>query len=263
MIPRAVVAALFAFLLASPAMVVYTSFQPSLALGTPQAATLRWYARALAEPRFVMALETSTIVALAATVTALLVGVPASVGLVRGRVPAARLVLALLLSPLTLPGLVLAMGLLMFLVAVVQPLTGASWVGTTMALVVAHVAVTVPWVVRTVVASLSSLDPTLEDAARGLGATPVAAFFLVTLPAIRSGIVAAAIFAFVVSFGNFALSLFFTGGRVVTLPIAIFEYVDRFQDPTIAALSTIMILLTTGLVALAGWLTRGGGAGAW
>ena len=100
-------------------------------------------------------------------------------------------------------------------------------------------------------ANLEITDPHLEDAARGLGATPLETFFLVTLPAIRPGIVTGAIFAFIVSFGNFALSLFFASGRVTTLPVAIFEYIDQFQDPTVAAASSLVIFATTLLVVLA------------
>jgi putative spermidine/putrescine transport system permease protein len=81
----------------------------------------------------------------------------------------------------------------------------------------------------------------------------------VTLPAIRPGIVAGALFAFIVSFGNFALSLFFTSARVTTLPIAIFEYIDQYQDPTVAAASSIVIVGTTILVVLGEWLRKGSG----
>ena len=97
---------------------------------------------------------------------------------------------------------------------------------------------------------LSAPSRSIEEAARGLGATPLQVFWLVTLPSIKPGIVAGALFAFIVSFGNFALSLFFASGRVTTLPVAIFEYVDRFQDPTVAAISTIVIGLTMILVFL-------------
>ncbi len=100
-------------------------------------------------------------------------------------------------------------------------------------------------------ANLEITDPRLEDAARGLGATPLETFFLVTLPTIRPAVVTGAIFAFIVSFGNFALSLFFASGRVTTLPVAIFEYIDQFQDPTVAAASSLVIFATTFLVVLA------------
>lgn len=253
----AAVTPLYAFLLASPAIVAYTSFQTSVALDWPPAWTVRWYARAAAEGRFAAGLEISLLVATIATMAALLIGVPAAYAIVRRDVPGRRWIEAIVLAPLTLPALVLAIGLLMFLVSIVQPLTGVTLVGTPIPLLLAHVVIAVPWVIRTVAASLASTDPSLEDAARGLGASPMAAFWLVTLPTIRSGVMAAAVFAFIVSFGNFALSLFFTGGRVVTLPVAIFEYVDQFQDPTVAAISTLVIVFTSILVAVAAHLAGG------
>ena len=182
-------------------------------------------------------------IATLATALALVFGVPAVYALTRSR----RTVLsALFLSPLILPGIVLALGILMAMSVTVPSLIGTVW-----PLIGAHVLVTVPWVIRTVSASLEITDPRLEDAARGLGATPLETFFLVTLPAIRPAVVTGAIFAFIVSFGNFALSLFFASGRVTTLPVAIFEYIDQFQDPTVAAASSLVIFATTFLVVLA------------
>ena len=185
----------------------------------------------------------SAVIATLATALALVFGVPAVYALTRSR----RTVLsALFLSPLILPGIVLALGILMAMSVTVPSLIGTVW-----PLIGAHVLVTVPWVIRTVSASLEITDPRLEDAARGLGATPLETFFLVTLPAIRPAVVTGAIFAFIVSFGNFALSLFFASGRVTTLPVAIFEYIDQFQDPTVAAASSLVIFATTFLVVLA------------
>ncbi|MFN8523501.1 MAG: ABC transporter permease [Chloroflexota bacterium] len=260
---RLVLLLLYSYLLVAPIVVVYYSFSPGVVLKLPpDGFTLQWYANFLAQPRLLDGIWTSTLLAALSAVIAVAVGVPAAFALVRRPVRARRLVSSFLLAPLNLPGLVLAISILMFVARWVQPLVEARVVGGFPALLAAHVLVTTPWVIRTVSASLEIADRTIEEAARGLGASPLATFFLVTVPAIQPGIVAGAIFAFIVSFGNFALSLFFTGPSIITLPVAIYQYVDQFQDPTVAAGSTLVIVLTTLIVIAAdrsGTVSRGVG----
>lgn len=235
------VAIIYGFLLLAPLIVIYYSFSPTALLVVPPTGlTLRWYGNLFDQDRLVGGIVASVVIAAFATTIAIVVGVPAGYALTRSR----RVVLSsLFLSPLILPGIVLALGLLMAMSMATPSLVGSMW-----PLIGAHVLVTLPWVIRTVSANLEIADPHLEDAARGLGASPAQTFFLVTLPAIRPGIVTGAIFAFIVSFGNFALSLFFASGRFTTLPVAIFEYIDQFQDPTVAAASSLVIFATTLLV---------------
>lgn len=245
------VVGIFVFLLAAPSIVVYYSFSPTVALHfPPDGFTWRWYLNVLDQPRLLNGVWQSGVIAGLATMLALLLGVPTAYALTRGTIRGRRTLETFFLSPLILPGLVLGIGILMFIVAIVQPLVDITLVGSLPPLLAAHLIVTVPWVIRTVMSSLNTTDVAIEEAARGLGATPLQVFWLVTLPSIKPGIVAGALFAFIVSFGNFALSLFFASGRVTTLPVAIFEYVDRFQDPTVAAISTIVIGLTMILVLL-------------
>jgi len=252
-VDRAVFATLvtmgYAVLLAAPLIVGYYAFSPTVVLEWPPTGlTLAWFRHALEQPRLVTGVVMSAVVAAGATAAALAFGVPAALALGRGHLPGRRWLTALLLSPLTLPGLVLAIGVLMFAVAIVQPLSPWAVTGGPAPLVGAHVIITVPWVMRTTLAGLESADATLEDAARGLGAGPLETFRLVTLPLVRPAIAAGAMFAFIVSFGNFALSLFFTSGRLTTLPVAIFEYVDQFQDPTVAAMSSLVIAATVAVI---------------
>ncbi len=264
LLSRILVVLIYVFLLAAPLVVVYYSFSPGVVLRLPpEGVTLRWYGNFFAQPRLVEGIATSVWIAALATALALLIGVPAAYALTRSSLPGRGLLAAFFLSPLNLPGLVLAIGILMFFVSVIQPVIDVPLVGRMPPLLAAHVIVTVPWVIRTVSASLETADRAPEEAARGLGATPIETFFLVTLPTIQPGVVAGAIFAFIVSFGNFALSLFFTGPGIITLPVAIFQYIDQFQDPTVAAGSSVVILLTTVVVILAdrlGSLSRGLGA---
>ncbi len=252
---RLAVVLIYGFLLAAPLIVIYYSFSETVVLRfPPEGLTLSWYASFLGQPRLVDGVWNSLIVASWSTLAALVLGLPAAYALVRGDLPGRSFLLAFLLAPLNLPGLILALGILMLLATLVQPLVDVALVGGLAPLLAAHLVVTVPWVVRTVVASLETVDAAPEEAARGLGATPAQTFRLVTLPMIWPGVVAGAIFAFIVSFGNFALSLFFSSGDVVTLPVAIFEYVDQFQDPTVAAVSSVVIVATTVVVLLAEWI---------
>lgn len=238
------VALIYAFVLAAPTAVILYSFSPTVVLELPPSGlSLSWYANLFDQPRLLTAIASSTLVAAGATTLALCVGVPAAFALSRSK---RSITGTFLLSPLVVPGLILALGLLMSLRFVWPALIGSIW-----PLVLAHVLITVPWVIRTVAASLELFDRSQEEAARGLGASRLEAFLLVTLPAIRPGIVTGALFAFIVSFGNFALSLFFASGRVTTLPVAIFEYIDQFQDPTVAAASSLVIFGTTVAVIVA------------
>jgi len=241
---RVLVVLAFGLLVVAPLAVIGYSLSPGAALEIPPTGvSLRWYAGLTGHPRLLDGLLTSFLLAGFATAGSILLGVPAALALTRGSFRGRHLVLGLLLSPLALPGLILGVGLLGAAQALART-TGIQITGTLFPLAAAHLLITVPWVVRSAAAALESADPRLEDAARGLGASPVAALFLVTLPNARAGIIAGGVFAFVISFGNFALSLLLASGRALTLPVAIFEAVDRYQDPTVAAISTIAILIT-------------------
>ncbi|MFZ4532737.1 MAG: ABC transporter permease subunit, partial [Alsobacter sp.] len=117
-------------------------------------------------------------------------------------------------------------------------------------LVAAHVLVTMPYLVRTLIASLTRFDMVLEEAARTLGASPLTTFFVITLPLIRPGLIAGVLFALVVSFDNVSVSLFLTSARTNTLPLAILNYVEYNYDPSIAALSTMLIAVSLGAALL-------------
>ena len=124
-------------------------------------------------------------------------------------------------------------------------------VGTPIGLVLAHTCLAVPFVVTSVSASLAGIDPRLEQAALSLGATPGGTFFQVTLPLIRPGVLVGALFAFITSFDELVVALFLSGSGAVTLPRRMWDDL-RFQiDPTIAAVSTLTIVLTAALMGCA------------
>jgi putative spermidine/putrescine transport system permease protein len=123
--------------------------------------------------------------------------------------------------------------------------------GTMLALLIGHLVIAIPYTVQTVVAGLAGIGTSLEEAAMSLGATPIQAFRKATLPLIRSSIVAATIFAFVISFSDVNLAIFLSGPTTVTLPMVIFTDVLHLGEPTVTAASTIQIALIAGLLLIA------------
>jgi ABC-type spermidine/putrescine transport system permease subunit II len=118
-------------------------------------------------------------------------------------------------------------------------------------LVLAHLILTVPYTIRSVSATLYGIDPAYEEASRVLGAGEWRTFRMVLLPMLRPGIVVACLFAFIISFDNFNLSIFLIDGNTVTLPVRIFTYLDFQFDPSIAAISTVLLVATVAVLALA------------
>ena len=246
---RAWVALVFAYLLLPVVVVALASFSRTSYLTVPpKGLTLRWFAAVLGDPDYVHAIVFSVGLAVIATVGSLGVGVAASYALLRRRVPGGAVVSALLNAPLIFPGVVVGVALLQFYALVHMN-------GTLIGLALAHMVITVPYVVRAVLASLQGIDPELESAARVLGASGPIAFFTVTLPLIRPGIAAGALFSFIVSFDNVPVSIFLLGAGQMTLPVKIFTAIEYGVDPSIAAISTMLIALTgLGLVAAERWI---------
>ena len=146
------------------------------------------------------------------------------------------------LSSLIVPGIIVGLALLDHgVLAFNLPVTPSLLVG--------HATLLVPYTVRVVGASLANLRVDIDDTAVSLGATPWQAFFLVVLPNIRAGVAAAFVLAFITSFNQVPVSLFLTGPGVNTLPIAMMAYMETSYDPSIAALSTLLVLFTIALVA--------------
>ena len=229
--------AALAYLVLPLAVIVGASLTSSSFLAfPPRGLTLAWYGRMLGDPSYVAAFATSTLLAAVATALAILMAVPAALALARHAFPGQRTISAILMSPLILPHVVLGAALLQY---------GAA-IGLTRnfaALLVGHVVIIVPFVLRAVLPQLTDDQRSLEEASADLGAGPVATFFLVTLPQIRSGIVSGAIFAFIASWINVELSIFNTTAELQTIPVKLFNYVQYTIDPTIAAVSSITILV--------------------
>jgi putative spermidine/putrescine transport system permease protein len=246
---RAWVALVFAFLMLPVVVIALASLSRTSYLTVPpRGLTLHWFTQVLGDAEYVQAIGFSVLLALVATAGAVGAGVAASFALIRRRVPGGALVSALLNAPLVFPAVVVGVALLQF--SAMVHLNG-SFVG----LALAHMVITAPYVVRAVTASLQGIDPELEHAARVLGASGPVAFLTVTLPLIRPGVAAGALFAFIVSFDNVPVSIFLLGAGQMTLPVKIFTAIEYGVDPSIAAISTMLIVLTgAGLAVAERWI---------
>lgn len=240
---RAFVVLMYAFMLCPLVFVVWLSFfKDAILYFPPSGYTLSWYLKAWENEAFANGFIFSLQVALLAACGGVAMGVVAALGIIRYRFAGGQWVNTLLLSPLLIPGIVAGIAIYLFYLRA-ENLLDTDIVGTYGGLVIAHVCLTIPWTVRLVSASMQGLDPSIEEAARNLGANGRQAFLRITLPMLRPAIVAAALFSFIVSFENLELSLSLVGPGNTTLPIAIMQYLEFTLDPTIAAVSSVQILL--------------------
>jgi putative spermidine/putrescine transport system permease protein len=208
----------------------------------PEGYSLKWFGAIADNRNFVNGFITSLQVAVAATLFGLAVGVPASLILARQSFFGSAAISQLLLLPIVVPGIVLGTSIYVFQIET-EIATGLPVLGSLGGLIAGHALLVIPWTVRLVTASLAGLDRAAEEAAQSLGADQWVTFRRITLPAIRPGLVAAALFGFVTSFGNLEMSLFLVGPGRTTLPIAILQYLEWKIDPTVAAVSVLQIVL--------------------
>jgi putative spermidine/putrescine transport system permease protein len=245
-LPAIVVLGLLLIFLVGPFVVIVAA---SLSAGDtlafpPQGFSLRWVAKVFAEQSFQSSFALSMFLAVFATLAALVLGIPASYAMSRYSMPFAEAVRTVVSSPIIVPGIIVGLALLRYLVA---PLG----INVVVALFLAHTALVLPYCVRVVSASLDNLRSDVEEAAILLGSSRLGAFFRVVLPNIRNGVLAAFILGFVTSFDQVPVSLFLSGPGVQTLPIDMLGYMERTYDPSVAALSSLLAFLSIGIMFVA------------
>jgi putative spermidine/putrescine transport system permease protein len=236
--------AVYAFLLAPLVVVVLASLNAANYLTfPPRGISLRWYRALWESDLWAESFRLSLLVTAIVTPLVLAIGTLAAYALVRLDFRGRGLMRTLVMAPLVMPQIVLGIALLNFFSALglVNTLTG---------LTLGHAIVTLPYTVRLVTISVQNLDPALERAAESLGANPWQVFWRVTLPLLRPGVVAGAIFAAIISFGELGVTLLIAGASTTTLPLRIFNYTEYNFDPAINAVSTIFVLLAVVLIAL-------------
>jgi putative spermidine/putrescine transport system permease protein len=245
------VAALVLFYLVFPILVVIPlSFSAGTYLSFPPPGfSLRWSANFFDRTDWLGAASLSLWVGVAVMLLATALGAPAALALVRSEFRGKNFLTGFIISPLIAPVIIVAIGIYFFYARL-------GLVGNPSALVIAHTALAVPFVVINVSATLQGFDERLEQAAMNLGATPWRTFWQVTFPIIRPGVLAGALFAFISSFDELVVALFVSGTSAVTLPRKMWESIRFEIDPTIAAVSTMLIGLTGALFLSAELLRR-------
>ncbi len=203
----------------------------------PVGFSLKWFPAALAINRLVGSFVVSLELALLSALFSAALGTIAAVAIANRRFPGKPLLTAFFLSPLIFPTIVVG-------VALLQYYRSLRYDDVFMTLLLGHIVVTIPYTIRTVTASLEVFDYTLLDAARVLGADTLRTFREVMLPIIKPGVFSGAVFAFLISFDNYTVSMFLADSKNITLPIRIYNYAEASIDPSVAAAATIMILVS-------------------
>ena len=220
--------------------------------------SLRWYRAFFESPVFSASLKSTLFLAAIVTPLCMAIALPTAWAIARLRFRGRELLNAMILSPLVLPGVVTGIALLS-LFGLLSLKDGFARMSLGMTLLC------LPFAVRALTANFHGLDPSSEDAARNLGAGPFLTFWRVTLPQLKPGLIAGGVFVFVETMDNFSINVFLADTRSKTLPVAAFEHIRDFDDPTVAAMATLLsvmsvliVLAVDRLVGLDRFLRHGG-----
>lgn len=215
----------------------------------PRGFTFRWYETVVQAPVWRGAALRSLLVGFTSASIAMLIAVPAAFVLTRQRIPAKTAIMAFILSPMILPHIIVALALYYFYAQV-------GLVGTSLALILAHTAFSIPVVIVTIMAALRNYDIRLDHAAWSLGADKLTTMRRITFPIIRAAMLAAFLFAFVKSFDELSVAMFVSGSRAPTLPKQMWTDAVAQVSPALTAVSTILLVFVTGAILAAEWLNR-------
>jgi len=236
------------FLVLPILVIIPLSFSDSSFLSYPMPGlSLRWYDNLIHSEEWIRAAKNSFIVAPLATVIATVLGTLAAVGLNKADFTGKGLLMAVLISPMVVPVVVVGVGVYLFFAQI-------GLADTYTGLILAHAALGAPFVVTTVSATLQGFNHNLVRASMSLGAGPLRTFFRITLPVIAPGLISGALFAFATSFDEVVITLFVAGPQQATLPRQMFTGIKENISPTIAALATILIVFSTCLLLVLEWL---------
>ncbi|GAB2961209.1 ABC transporter permease [Streptomyces pseudoechinosporeus] len=252
-----VLSTLILLFLALPIVVIVVTSFGADAFGSfpPDAWTLGWYEQLFADgSKWPAALSVSALVASMTTVFSLILGMTAATALVRSNLPLRTAVYGLVLAPLVIPQVVIALGLFLLF----EP---AAMLGSPIAIALGHTVLASPVAVMILMATLKGIDERLEDAAASMGASRLTVARRITFPLAMPGVVAAAIFSFITSFDEFFISQFLSSVDTVTLPVEVFNVLQYNVDPSVTAVSAILIAVAVVALALVGVVRRLSGSG--
>ncbi len=230
------VVATVVFLMSPIAVLIFSAFDDGKFFRfPPRMLSLRWFEAAFASAEYQRSLFNSTVLGLIATAISVVIGTLAAMALVRSNLNRKVVIELLLLAPLTLP-------LIVWAIALLQIYARLGLSGSLVGLVLAHTTITLPYVVRIMIATLSQIDPNLEAAGKSLGATPVRAFLRITLPLALPGLLTSAAFSFLVSFNDVVVSTFIAGSSWITFPVRLYSQLrGQGIDPTTLAIGAMII----------------------
>jgi putative spermidine/putrescine transport system permease protein len=238
----------YIFMLLPVVLVIWMSFfDKGLMSFPPSGYSLKWYAGLTEHTDLFFGLLYSLEVAAIAAIIAVILGVLAALGVSRSRIRGKALLENTFVLPLVIPAIISGMAIYIYLYQVSTVLQ-TSMVPSTWALIAAHVMITVPWTFRLTYGGLASIGRDLEKASMDLGSRAFLTLWRVTLPLLRPSLIGAVIFAFVFSFGDLEISLFLISPGQTTLPVAMMQYTAFGIDPTLAAISTVQIVLIGALL---------------
>lgn len=229
---------IYVFILTPSLIVIPISFGGSGEIVfPPHQLSLELYLQLFTSSAWMGPIYQSLKVACATMIIAVVIGVPAAYGLVRVEFPGKRLIMMLLMAPVLIPVIVVSLGLYLYFGRM-------GWTGTTAGLVAAHVAYVMPFMMMTVMAGVKKLDPDLEFMATIMGANRRVVFFTVVLAQLKPSIAAGALFAFLISFDEVVIAWFLTSASTVTLPVKMYSSIQWDISPVIAAVSSLLTLMS-------------------
>ena len=253
-----VIVALSLFFLVFPLFVIaplsfnalpYFTFTPEMLSLDPAGYSAQWYREFFTDPNWQGAVRNSFVIAVCSTIIATSLGTLAALGLSRPYMPFRAALMALLISPMIVPLIISAAAMFFFYSRI-------NLQGTFVGVILAHAALSTPFVVITVTATLSGFDQSLIRAAQSMGATPATAFFRVIVPLILPGVISGALFAFITSFDEVVVVLFVGSYEQRTIPWQMFSGIRERISPTILAAATILVCLSVLLLTTLEWLRR-------
>jgi ABC-type spermidine/putrescine transport system permease subunit II len=229
---------------------VAVSLTPSEFVSLPtDGISLRWYYQFFTDFRWTSALINTLFIAALTMTISFPIGLTAAIGFTRYRLKWRAAVNMVIMFPLFVPAVVLGIGSLAFHRSI------GLW-GTHLSIALAHCLWAVPLAFIVLKSTLSSVDRSVEEAAAGLGATPLRVFWEVTLPLVAPGVFVALLFAFIISVNEFIMALFLATPRTRTLPVAIWPQIRYLLTPLVAAASSVIIVITLGILGVAAKLVN-------
>ncbi|MCY6482906.1 ABC transporter permease [Clostridium aestuarii] len=229
---------IYMFLFAPLVIIVTTAFGSKTYITfPPQGFSLKWFSNIFSSEMFMRTFKMSIEISVLATIIALIVGIPAAYSLSRYEFKGKSILKNIFFSPIIVPGIVFGFALFNFIIIKLRLPIFTS-------LIIGHTVIIIPYIIRVIASSLESFDYSIEEAAISLGSGSIKTFFLVVFPNITSGVIAAFMLAFINSFNNVPVSIFLTGPGVSTLPITMMSYIEYNYDPTVSALSVVLMIMT-------------------